>query len=70
MQDTVTAHAIVNADFASINPDSLVGKMLIDSISVFARRKKFYTDSLQLIANANGAQRKLHLSSEFFKSRS
>jgi len=67
MKDTLDVHGDLIADLLQTDPDSLVGKIVLDSLSIFNGTQHFNPDSLSLTATANGAERALNFFSEFLK---
>jgi len=57
VKDTLQFKGHINADFASTNPDSLIGRLKMDSLALLQGIQKFTTDSIILTAaHANGIQ--------------
>lgn len=58
MKDTLQMHGIIDADFASTNPDSLVGKLDIYDLAATHNKQRFAADTMSVKAtqeNGTGA---------------
>jgi hypothetical protein len=51
VQDTLQFKGHINADFASTNPDSLIGHLKMDSLALLQGTQRFATDSIILTAD-------------------
>jgi hypothetical protein len=57
VKDTLQFKGHISADFASTNPDSLIGRLKMDSLALLQGIQKFATDSIILTADhTNGIQ--------------
>ena len=59
-----TLHTVVNADMASVNPDSLVGTLTLAKTSVVKGSEAFSTDSVKLVAERDAGIQSIALNSE------
>ncbi|RXK81208.1 translocation/assembly module TamB domain-containing protein [Filimonas effusa] len=64
MKDTLQAHGIINADFASTHPDSLIGKLDIYDLAATHNKQRYKSDTLSLKAEQQNGTGTLALNSE------
>lgn len=63
--DTVLSlHTIIDADMASTNPDSLIGRLTLANTKLTNIDQSYTTDSVKLIADRNGSTQSIVLNSE------
>ena len=64
MKDTLQMHGVINADFASTNPDSLQGNLAIYDVTALHNKIRYRTDTIAVNATQNNGTSKLELKSE------
>lgn len=63
--DTLQFHGNINADFASTNPDSLQGVLVMKDVIMLQDSMRYNTDSISLVAERNANIQALSLHTEF-----
>lgn len=64
VKDTLQLKGRLHADMASVNPDSLIGRLKMDSLSLLQGTQKFATDSILLTASRSNETQDIRLQSE------
>jgi hypothetical protein len=64
IKDTLQMHGVINADFASTNPDSLQGKLSIYELTALHNTQRYRTDTISLNAAQENGTGRLALRSE------
>lgn len=64
VEDTLQFKGRLHADMASTNPDSLIGRLKMDSLFLLQGAKKYTTDSILLTAARNNEMQDIQLHSE------
>ncbi|HEY4149567.1 MAG TPA: hypothetical protein VGM41_11585, partial [Chitinophagaceae bacterium] len=64
VDSVVTYHGNITADFASIDPDALQGKLIVANSILVKAGNRLAVDSVQLLAGANDSGRFIHIDNE------